>query len=126
MKTRRAIPSFAVLVIGLLLAHDHATAQNTPINKRDVTVEVNTGRYPSATAAADEATRLVRVWQRTQRPLQGYQITSFTYQVQTTEHQSWHHYIPIGFGASLPGLLFGSTEYSVEKVKVTITEHQVP
>ena len=122
MKTDRAVGALAVLVIGLLLARDHAVAQNTPQNTREVTVHVNTGRYASAQAAADEATRLVREWQRTQRPLQGYRITGFGYQVRTTSHHSWHHYIPIGFGGSLPGALFGSIEYSVEDVRVTIYE----
>jgi hypothetical protein len=122
MQTRRAVSTLAALVIALLLGSDHATAQNAPQNTREVTVQVNTGRYASSEAAADEATRLVREWQRTQRPLQGYHITGFSYQVQTTTHQSWHYYIPIGFGASIPGMLFGTMEHSVETVRVTIHE----
>jgi hypothetical protein len=122
MQTRRAVSTLAALVIGLLLMRDHADAQNAQNNTREVTVQVNTGRYASSQAAVDEATRLVREWQRTQRPLQGYHITGFSYQVRTTSHMSWHHYIPIGIGGSIPGALFGTIEYSVESVRVTIHE----
>jgi hypothetical protein len=122
MQSRHAAVAIAALAIGLSLADDPAAAQNTQQNRREVTVEVNTGRYGSSQEAIDEATRLVREWQKTQRPLQGYHITGFGYSVQTTRHQSWHHYIPIGFGGSIPGALWGTTEYSVGNVRVTIYE----
>lgn len=122
MQSRHAASAAAALAIGLGLASGPAAAQNTKQNRRDVTVDVNTGRYGSSQEAIDEATRLVREWERTQRPLQGYHITGFGYSVRTTQHRSWHHYIPIGFGGSLPGALWGTTEYSVESVRVTIYE----
>lgn len=122
MQSRHAIGALVALAIAVPLASGTAAAQNTQQNRREVTVEVNTGRYGSSQEAVDEATRLVREWQRTQRPLQGYHIVAFGYSVQTTSHRSWHHYIPIGFGGSLPGALWGTTEYSVQSVRVTIYE----
>ena len=122
MQSRHAAGALTALALGISLSSSSATAQNTPQNTREATVQVNTGRYGTSQEAVDEATRLVREWQKTQRPLQGYHIVSYGYSVKTTRHDSWHHYIPIGFGGSLPGALWGTSEYSVESVKVTITE----
>jgi hypothetical protein len=125
MTSPRAIGTLAALAIVLLLASGPASAQNAQ-QRRVVTIEVNTGRYSSDQDAINEATRLVREWEGTQLPVPGWQIVAFGYQVKTTQHKSWHHYIPIGIGGSVPGALWGTTEYSVEKVTVTIYEIRNP